>query len=307
MSLRLHWVPSGTTSANIVSSTGRKLAAYHWGAERRHPFFHPIYSYGANQSLTCFAPWDHRWHKGLWWSWKYINDVLFWEDHAGDGGEVGESRVVAHEQREAADGCVVITERLEMRSVPRGTLLLSENRELRLYPSVPGIPGGWAIDWTLSSMAETDCLLHATPYPQIAWGGYAGLNFRPARAMGWGETIVNSGGQTGSAACHGQAAMWAAYAGNIDGNEHDSAEAPAQAGIAILDHPGNLRHPTDFYAWSMGADNRGFGFLAASPLMHAPLRLAKGTRLPLRYRVILFDGQPEPAALAEAWAEFAAS
>lgn len=305
MSINLRWIPTSSTDANIVGSSGKCLGSYHWGPERRHPYFHPLYSYGANESLTCFAPWDHRWHKALWWSWKLINGIIFWENAAQDGAGEGTSRVVAHSAGEQKDGSIEIRQTLEMRVLHTQELYLSEERRLLLHPHLPGILGGWAIDWDMVTTAATRCELSTTPYPDIAWGGYMGLNYRPNRCMGWDETILNSGGQTGHDGCHGRRARWAAYGGNLDGNEQDCATNPAKAGVAILDHPHNLRHPTDFYAWSVGPDNRSFGFLSASPLMRKDLTLETGERLRLRYRTIVFDGPVPVPALNQVWAAYA--
>src|SRR5690242_15645430 len=43
------------------------------------PFFHPL-SVLAGEPLTAFRPKDHPWHYGLWFSWKYINGVNYWEE-----------------------------------------------------------------------------------------------------------------------------------------------------------------------------------------------------------------------------------
>jgi len=53
----------------------------------------------------------------------------------------------------------------------------------------------------------------ATPYPETPWGGYAGLNFRPNRCLGWDEEIRNSQGATGKEACHAMPARWAGLCG----------------------------------------------------------------------------------------------
>src|SRR5882672_8277076 len=42
------------------------------------PFFHPISAGGT--AFTNFKPQDHPWHYGLWFSWKYINHVNYWEE-----------------------------------------------------------------------------------------------------------------------------------------------------------------------------------------------------------------------------------
>ncbi len=301
MSFSLQWNPTSATDAQILSSTGKCLGSYHWGSERRHPFFHPVYSYGANEPLTCFAPWDHRWHRGLWWSWKYINGINFWEQLAEQGEGEGESVVVEHAANQREDGSIEIRQQIEMRAIQTHACLLTEERRLSLHPLVDGITGGWALDWDLIFRAPIRCELTATPYPEVPWGGYAGLNYRPNRAMGWREALSNSEGQCGREGCHGAPTRWGAYAGNLDGNEHDSFEQPAQAGLAILDHPENPRHPTPFYAASVGPENRDFGFLSPCPLFRENLLLESGEQLRLRYRVIPFDGLIPEAGLEDAW------
>ena len=57
------------------------------------------------------------------------------------------------------------------------------------------------------------------------------------------------------------------------------------AGVAILDHPANPRHPTPWYTGS-GAGN----FLNAALLFHEPMTLGAGAALTLHYRVLVHDG-----------------
>lgn len=298
---KLHWQPAGATSAAVSNAGGRLLAVYQWEAKRRHAFFHPLYSAGGNAPLTCFAPWDHCWHRGLWWSWKYINGVNFWEQMHDDGRGEGRSLVTAHCAAERGDGVIEITETVALQSFDSGATLVQEARRLLLLPALAAVPGAWAIEWNSTSTALVDCEFAATPYPETPWGGYAGLNFRPNRCLGWDEEICNSQGATGKEACHAMPARWAAYAGNLDGNEHDSAAAPARAGVAILDHPQNPRHPNAFYTWSVGADNRGFGFLALCPLLAGSLVLPAGASLSYRALVVMFDGAVPSDALDNAW------
>jgi hypothetical protein len=47
----------------------------------------------------------------------------------------------------------------------------------------------------------------------------------------------------------GKPAKWVHYAAKVDGKP---------AGVAVLDHPSNLRHPTTWHA-------RGYGLFAANP------------------------------------------
>src|SRR2546430_969735 len=43
------------------------------------PFFHPLHT-PAGHCLTLFEPHDHVWHRGLWFTIKFINGENFWEE-----------------------------------------------------------------------------------------------------------------------------------------------------------------------------------------------------------------------------------
>jgi hypothetical protein len=304
----LRFVEEGA-SCTIVAANGKRLATYCWGRERNAPYFHPLFSYGSKEPLTTLAPFDHRWHKGLWWSWKLINGVVFWEDemgYGGYGGDLGSTQVVSHAVTANA-GSIRIEQELESRVTRTAELLLREARSLAIAPSAGALRGGWMIDWDLTFTAQVDCALDVTPYPSVGHGGYMGLSYRPARSMAWGEEIVDADGRTGAPACHGMSARWGAYTGNMDGDGTDSRGAPARAGVVLLDHPENPRYPTPFYSWSGSDDRTSFGFLAASVLMHGPMTLPAGESLHLRYRSACYDGDADVQAISSLHGHFAAA
>ena len=299
------WTDSADHSATVLAwPDGRTVATYHWSPQCRHAYFHPLHAYNAAGPLTLSAPFDHRWHRGLWWSWKYINGVNFWEDDMPPGEPAGESVVLEHAAKQSEEG-IMIAQRLALRDVRTKQTLLRERRVLTLRPQVASVPAAWSIDFDLTWTASQDCTLSATEFPESPWGGYAGLNYRPARSMAWGETICNSEQFVGTAACHGVRTRWCAYGGNVHGDPTATANRPATATVAILDHPQNAGHPGPFYAWGVGPNMDGFGFLAAAPLMHGPLRIASGDALRLRYRVLILNGPADPLALETPWHEFA--
>jgi hypothetical protein len=96
-------------------------------------------------------------------------------------------------------------------------------------------------------------------------------------------------------------AAWIDNYGPVDGEV---------VGIAIFDHPNNLRHPTRWHA-------RTYGLLAANPFgeHHFPkdasapeqgvVTLADGGELTLRYRVLLHAGDPDQARITKAYQAFA--
>jgi hypothetical protein len=112
--------------------------------------------------------------------------------------------------------------------------------------------------------------------------------------------MVNASGATGEKGIWGKRATWVDYYGRVAGEE---------VGIAIFDHPQNLRAPTYWHA-------RAYGLLAANPFgikqftgdrrQDGTYVIPAGQSLVLRYRVLIHQGDPVRAAVAEAYRQFAA-
>lgn len=274
----------------VETDDGMSLATYDWRS-RNHPYVHPLRPLTHRGLLTNHAPWDHRWHHGLWWSWKFVDEVLFWEDHPGYGGAtaagLGRSTVI-ESATQASDQTV--KQRLEWTAERDGRTLLDERRTLRFHTEPHGLRGTWAIDWDLAWTARSSVELRATPFPEVAWGGYGGLNYRPARSLAQAERLRGEGGRCGATELHGLSAGWASYSGCVDGAGDDEPDHPARGGVALLQHPANPAFPAPCYAWPA---EQGFGFLAIAPVMHAPLQLAPAESMQLRFRaLVLGDDLP---------------
>ena len=110
---------------------------------------------------------------------------------------------------------------------------------------------------------------------------------------------INSSGTEGTG-IWGKPAKWVSYWGTVD--QHP-------VGIAILDHPTNLRHPTTWHA-------REYGLITANPfgLYHftgakkgtGEVKLAKGETLNLRYRIVFYTGAHDKQRVEDHFAKFAA-
>lgn len=71
----LSWKQSDTT-LSLVKNTS-VIWQYNFNNRLGKPYFHPLAV--NNSTLTCVSPPDHPWHIGLWFSWKFINGVNYWE------------------------------------------------------------------------------------------------------------------------------------------------------------------------------------------------------------------------------------
>jgi len=113
-----------------------------------------------------------------------------------------------------------------------------------------------------------------------------------------GHIVLSSGPRDGDA--WGKKAEWCEYHGPVNGKI---------VGIAMFDHPENLRHPTTWHV-------RDYGLLAANPFgLHdfekAPagtgkFTLPKGQSLKFRYRIYLHEGDEKSAGVQQRYDEYKA-
>jgi len=111
--------------------------------------------------------------------------------------------------------------------------------------------------------------------------------------------MVNSEGASGEKGIWGHRANWVDYYGNVAGEN---------VGLAIFDHPENLRHPTYWHA-------RRYGLLAANPFglkeffhnksQDGDYVIPADGSVTLRYRVFIHHGDFREARVAEAYRQYA--
>lgn len=241
-------------------------------------YFHPLAT-SDGRVLTACRPADHVWHRGLWFSWKFINGVNYWEEDKQTGRSAGLSELRGAVARTNADGSASAELTISYHP-PDQPEVLAERRTIRV--SAPDAAGAYVIDWMGEFTAgPAPVTLDRTPpaaHGGPGWGGYGGMSLRlAAGAKGW--SFLNSAGQTGVAGGHGKPARWVDFAG------------PA-AGVTIFEHPGSPRHPAPWYL------NDGMPFFGAAPLFESPLSLPAGGTLTLRYRVLIRSSPMDAAARA---------
>lgn len=146
-------------------------------------FFHPL-TIGNDFSFTNFKPEDHPWHYGLWFSWKYINRVNYWEEDRKTGHAEGATTWTTPKIKTKPDGGATIRFSVAYTN-PSNRVDMTESRVLKISPSTPD--GGYTIDWSAEFKAgNAGAILDRTPMPgepggQVN-GGYAGLGLRMASA-----------------------------------------------------------------------------------------------------------------------------
>ena len=168
--------------------------------------------------------------------------------------------------------------------------MIKEEQRLRIPAQT--IDGCYCFDFLWQLHALEDIGFEAYPY-----GGLSARVAGPAETVRW---LTDSGGTDVPARKTQIRARWVAISNKIDDLGCWAKGKPdfAYAGLAIMDHPENPRHPT---YWCGDA---GCSFLNPCLVVKEPYAMAEGERLSLTYRVCVFTGLPERSALDERYKAF---
>jgi hypothetical protein len=296
-----------------VEIDGKPFTALFVGPEVAKPYFYPLRA-ASGTSVTRRFPLeegpgdskDHPQHRGLTFAHADVNGYNFWANEAFNPGPKGKIvlRNVVRAQGGAKTGDIEAVLRwLD----PQGKPLLSDTRKMTFYSH----PSLRIIDFDIllkaierSKFGDTHegsfgvrvaaWLEEPAPnYVPRAEGGQA----RPVEPKRTGK-ITDAAGHVTEAEVRGKRANWADYSGEFQGEK---------LGIAILDHPGNPRHPTYWHA-------RGYGMFAANIFgvsdfendtsRDGSMTLEPAQELRFRYRVVIHPGDAVSAGIAKMYADY---
>ena len=238
-------------------------------------------------------PEDHPHHESLWFTHGSVNGLDFWAPRAHGAGPDGP---VPHVEHVSIDRCesgeTALLETTSRWVDADSKPVLTEHRTMI-----------FSADETARSIGVTLALVaDAGPvtFGDTKEGSFA-LRVRPQLqpkdsngSQGASGTLVNSEGLLDGAAW-GKRARWVDYSGTVDGKAY---------GIAMLDHPLNLRHPTWWHAREYGlsgANPFGIHDFTGEPEGAGNHTIAAGETLVLRYLVVLHAGNAEEAGIDCRW------
>ena len=282
---------------------GHPFTAFYFGATTAKPYLFPLRS-AQGTVLTRSFPMasdihgedhDEPHQRAMYFAHGDINGYDFW-------GEAEFSQWSRHSA--STFGRTVFRELDEMRSGPDSATLRAE---FNLVRSDGQVIAAETQSYSFRGDEQAriiDCefTIHAN-YGPVKMGdtkeGTFAIRLHKALESPPGH-MVNSAGGRGEKEVWGKRADWVDYYGNVSGEE---------VGIAIFDHPKNLRHPTYWHA-------RHYGLLAVNPFglkefLHdrhqdGSFVIADGGSLTLRYRVFIHHGDVHEAKVADAYKQYAA-
>jgi hypothetical protein len=274
----------------------RTVWQLNYGKDAPKPYFHPL-ALIDGVVLTAFSPRDHPWHRGMWFSWKMLNGVNYWEEDRTTGLPDGRTEVVDAQiipnQDCSANIFLTLTYHL-----PDKPPLLTEKRKIAV--SAPDKEGRYWIDWESAfTAAGQDVLLKGG----TAGGGYAGLGVRLSQTTKDWRLIDSEGradlpGGPVAKNTHGQHARW------MDFSVADSTTGEI-GGIAIFQHLSSFRYPSHWH--NVMDDTVPFGYFSPAPLWAEPYTLPAGDKLKLSYGILIHPGRGIKDQLETAWTVFSKS
>jgi hypothetical protein len=281
--VRADWLRDDTS---IAWRDGTNLLwRFSFDPNKGKPFFHPLTANGT--ALTNFKPEDHPWHYGLWFSWKYINHVNYWEEDRATGNAEGATRWSTPTIRTRKNGNATIQLNLTYTN-PSNRVDMTETRELKI--SAPAADGGYTIDWSANFKAgKAGAILDRTPMPNEpdgkVNGGYAGLGLRMASAPLAMSVVCSTGAVTHFETDRARPNA-AAVACNFSEGTRDV------GGIAIFSDPKNAVESAPWYL----INSAQMRFACAAILAPKILTLKPAEKMKLHYRIIV---QPKAWTIEE--------
>jgi hypothetical protein len=229
---------------------------------------------------------DHPHHKSLTFTHGAVNGIDFWSENAKAGKVVTQSI-----SKTAVDSGVALIESKNNWVAPGGKVVCSDVTTIRC-----GLEGDARfIDFEIAITASAgDVTFGDTKEGTMAIRTRPELNLEQNKLAA--GHCVNSEGVTGKG-LWGQKARWVDYWAPINGKV---------LGVAVFDHPANLRHPTPWHA-------REYGLVAANPFgLHdfskgkepknaGDFVLKAGQTQTWRYRFLLHPGDAQAAGVEAAW------
>jgi len=282
-----------TDTSITLLNHDRTVWKFNYGKETRKPYFHPVALLDGTV-LTCLSPRDHHWHRALWFSWKMLNGLNYWEEDPKTGMPDGRTEVVDAKVIPGNDYSARIQLTLTYHP-PDAPPLLTEKRTILVSP--PDKEGRYRIDWEGTFTAgKQDVLLQGG----TAGGGYAGMSARISQnTKDWrlidSEGRVDVPGPGTAKNTHGQRARWMDFS-LVDTTTGDT------GGITILQHPLSLRYPTHWH--NIIDDTFPFGYFSPAPLWAEPYTLPAGKTLAVRYRILIHPGRGDKGEIETEWETF---
>lgn len=301
-----NWSVSGGEHGLDIRWGGQLVTTYRTD-DGPKPYFYPVIG-PTGEGLTRGYPMDpkpdededHPHHRSVYFGHRDVNGIDLWSETGLKSNKVRQGT----QRQTAVNGMEIRADGVTLRV--RNDWLDDQGKKMAEDSRVYGFGrldnGDITLDWDLTVLAtEMDLTFGDDKDGTMGFRAIPGLTLKTKKGKDRQTTghILTSEGVRDEEAW-GKRARWVDYYGlDRKGNA---------VGIAMFDHPGNLRHPTWWHA-------RDYGLCTANPFgirhfekkqEHAGVyTVKKGETLRFRYRLLLHRGEADAKRLDEAWKSWA--
>jgi hypothetical protein len=255
------------------------FTSYRFANDEKYPFFFPVNG-PSGVSATSMRNGQFPHHTSLFFGCDLVNGGNFWQEGLQRGRIISQGPVI----EKASGGEIVINDTCDWKRA--GSHPLRDTR--RIVVSAPS-PALRQIDFDITLEALEDVVILKTNHSLFS------ARMDPDITPQFGGVMINAEGGRGEKGTFGKPSPWLACYGARGGKVTE--------GLAMLQHPQNPGYPSPWFT-------RDYGFLSPTPMFWPEdgksTRLAKGAKLSLRYRVLVFAGDPQKLDLAKQHAGYAA-
>ncbi len=272
-------ITPGTNRIDVVID-GKPFTTLYAGGDAPKPYLHPLRAVDGKIVTRRFPMEkvagesnDHPHHRGLWFSHGEVNGINFWESEASYlPKRTNMGRITPEKPAKVSSG----KDKGTIDSVfawkdSSGKTLLTETRKMTFYDK----PEERVIDFDIVLKA-----MEKVTFADTKEGTFA-IRLADSMSEKRGGQMKNAAGATGMKAVWGKPSPWVEYTGDVEGEKLT---------VAILDHPGNPKHPTFWHS-------RDYGLFAANPFgehdffddkkRDGSITVEPGKEIRFRYRVII--------------------
>jgi hypothetical protein len=266
------------------------FTSYRYNTGEKLPYFFPVNG-PSGASVTSVRNPLYPHHASLWFGCDRVNGGNYWQNAMSGGRIITESLVLEGAKRGTSadlpnmEGAEVV---ISQTCIWRRPDAPEPFRDTRRYVITAPSAAVRVVDATVTLEALIDVEIEKTNH------SFFSLRADPAFAVKAGGTMVNAEGAKDEKETFGKGSPWMAFYG-----KHG---AGAEEGIALFQHPDNPWYPAPWFT-------RDYGFLSPTPMFWPQdgksTKLKTGEKLVLRYRAVVFAGDPESAKIREEFEAYA--
>lgn len=252
---------------------------------KRGGYIHPVFSPNG-VILTNHLNVDlHPHHSGIWSAWTNTEfegrTPDFWNVHQNTGRVDQVGGLQNSWQGPVFGGFKAQHQFIDLSAPGEPEIALNEKWDVKVYHS--------AKDFHFFDLIVTQTVNTSKPLilPEYRYGG---VGFRGHKEWDDPNNITFLTAEGLGRDGHATRTRWTHIGGHVEGE---------LAGIAIMGHPSNFRHPQPV---RIHPDEPFFNF---APQQLGEMRIDPGAPYEVRYRYVTYDGEPDPDKLNRLWNDFA--